>query len=62
MAGLECQNCCYYAASEENPREHCCFTEWGHRDEEIAPCDDDHYYEDEYDPAFFDESPDIDEM
>lgn len=37
---MECENCCYYSASEENEYEHCCFTEWGHDETDIAPCDD----------------------
>lgn len=42
MANLECKNCCYFditGAPEWNGKEHCCFHEWGHSDEEVAPCD-----------------------
>lgn len=40
---MECINCNYFAQTDDpdwNGREHCCFREWGHGDEEIAPCDD----------------------
>lgn len=67
MAQLECKNCCYFDFSEGNPHEHCCFREWGHSDEEVAPCDEPDYdeypsYEEDYDPAFYDECPDVDEV
>lgn len=43
---LECKNCCYFQATENeewNGKEHCCFNEWGHKDDEIAPCDEPDY-------------------
>lgn len=46
---MECKNCCYFAQTENkewNGIEHCCFHEWGHTDDEIAPCD---YEEYDYD-------------
>lgn len=45
---MECKNCCYYDVSEENENPHCCFVEWGHKDTEIAPCDDRDYEEINY--------------
>ena len=46
MAALECQNCNYFAQStnsEWGETEHCCFREWGHSDDEVAPCDEPDY-------------------
>ena len=44
---LKCKNCCYYAVSEMNEFEHCCFTEWGNSDCDVAPCDEPDW-DDEY--------------
>ena len=44
---LKCENCCYYAVSEMNEFEHCCFTEWGNSDCDVAPCDEQDW-DDEY--------------
>lgn len=45
---MECCDCLYFNATD-NPewkgRPHCCFLEWGHSDDEIAPCDDPAYEE-----------------
>ena len=50
---MKCENCNYYSMSEGVDYEHCCFTEWGHADWELAPCDDpdfdDEPYESDYD-------------
>lgn len=42
---LKCENCCYFACSEGVEYEHCCFHEWGHSYEDIAPCDEPEYDE-----------------
>ena len=39
---MMCQNCNYFAITDDpfwKGKEHCCFREWGHTDDEIAPCD-----------------------
>lgn len=47
---MKCENCCYFAASEQNEHEHCCFEEWGHPFYDVAPCDEEDYddVEEEY--------------
>lgn len=44
-SSLKCENCNYYAETEEVKYVHCCFREWGHGDWETAPCDEDEYEE-----------------
>ena len=39
---LKCENCNYFGYSEESQYEHCMFREL-HKDDEIAPCDEDEY-------------------
>lgn len=46
MANLECKNCSYFSQSEDSEwgeTYHCCFREWGHGDDEVAPCDEPDY-------------------
>lgn len=48
---MRCENCCYFAetdAEEWNGKAHCCFREWGHMEDEIAPCDEPQYEEINY--------------
>ena len=40
---MTCENCNYFDVTDDKEwqgKPHCCFHEWGHRDDEIAPCDD----------------------
>ncbi len=43
---MECDQCVYFDVTESEEwkgKPHCCFLEWGHSDDETAPCDDPDY-------------------